>query len=51
VFCIADRSADLPGVLAQREAQGGEAAYLCQGTECLAPMSTPEEVEQHLSAK
>jgi len=48
VFCIPDHIEDLPGLLGERSGQGG-VAYLCQGTRCLPPMTSLEQVKQQLA--
>ena len=50
VFCIPDHIDDLPGLLAERSGQGNGVAYLCQGTRCLPPMTSVEQVKQQLAA-
>jgi uncharacterized protein YyaL (SSP411 family) len=48
VFCIPDHIEDLPGLLGERSGQAG-VAYLCQGTRCLPPMTSLEQVKQQLA--
>ena len=48
VFCIPDHVEGLPGLLGERSGQGG-VAYLCQGTRCLPPMTSLEQVKQQLA--
>ena len=50
VFCIPAHVDDLPGLLGERSAQGDGVAYLCQGTRCLPPMTSVEQVKQQLAA-
>jgi hypothetical protein len=50
VFCIPDDVADLPGLLGERRPQEADVAYLCQGTSCLAPMGSVEQVREQLAA-
>jgi len=49
VFCIPNHIDDLPGLLEERRSQGDAVAYLCQGTRCLPPMSSLEQLKQHLA--
>ncbi|UCE76096.1 MAG: thioredoxin domain-containing protein [Gammaproteobacteria bacterium] len=51
VFCIPNDIDDLPGLLAERSARRDGGAYLCQGTRCLPPMTSVEEVKQQLAAE
>jgi uncharacterized protein YyaL (SSP411 family) len=50
VFCIPEQVEDLPGLLGQHRARETDVAYLCQGTSCLAPMSSVEQVREQLAA-
>jgi uncharacterized protein YyaL (SSP411 family) len=49
VFCIPAHIDDLPGLLAERGARSDGVAYLCQGTRCLPPMTSVEQVKQQLA--
>jgi uncharacterized protein YyaL (SSP411 family) len=51
VLCIPAHIDDLPGLLGERSAQGDGVAYLCQGTRCLPPMTSVEQVKQQLGAE
>jgi uncharacterized protein YyaL (SSP411 family) len=51
VLCIPAHIDDLPGLLGERSAQGDGVAYLCQGTRCLPPMTSVEQVKQQLAAE
>ena len=50
VFCIPDQVADLPGLLGERSARGDAVAYLCQGTRCLPPVGSVEQLKAQLAA-
>ena len=50
VFCIPDHIADLPGLLQERSRQGEDVAYLCQGTRCLPPVNTVEQLRKQLAS-
>ena len=49
LFFIADDVGELPGLLGTREADGTTTAFLCKGTECLAPIQHLEEIESRLN--
>ena len=48
LFFIADDVDELPGLLASRPSQDATTAYLCQGTECLAPITDMAELSERL---
>jgi uncharacterized protein YyaL (SSP411 family) len=50
VFCIPDHVDDLPGLLAERAARDQSLAYLCQGTRCLPPVTSIQQLRQHLAS-
>jgi hypothetical protein len=50
VFCIPAHIEDLPGLLRERNGRGDGVAYLCQGTRCLPPMTSVEQVKQQLGS-
>ncbi|MGI9329319.1 MAG: thioredoxin domain-containing protein, partial [Gammaproteobacteria bacterium] len=50
VLAIPNNAADLPGALRQRAPGDGTLAYLCQGTQCSAPLSSLEELATTLAA-
>ncbi len=47
-FTIPDSAVDLPGVLAHRTPRGEVVAYVCQGTQCGAPIETLEALHREL---
>ena len=50
-FFIPADASGLPGLLAERHAGARPLAWLCRGTECLAPIDDPEELREALSAR
>ena len=42
VYAIPPDAGDLPGILGQRAAESAPVAYVCKGTQCLAPIRAPE---------
>ena len=50
-FAIPNSAADLPGLLAARKPQAITVAYVCEGHQCLAPITSLEELQQKLSIK
>lgn len=50
-FAIPNSAADLPGLLAVREPHGTAVAYICNGPQCLAPITSLEELRQKLAIK
>ena len=51
VFVIPSDAANLPGLLATREARGGQGtAYVCSGMTCQAPVLTPDALAGALAA-
>jgi len=49
-FCIPEHIEELPGLLGERSRQDGDVAYLCQGSRCLPPVSTVEQLRKQLAA-
>ena len=49
-FFIPADASGLPGLLAERRAGARPLAWLCRGTECLAPIDDPEKLRTALSA-
>ncbi|VAW76865.1 Uncharacterized protein YyaL [hydrothermal vent metagenome] len=47
-FVIPDDATRLPGLLAERESKNSGIAYLCQGTQCLTPATTPDQLREQL---
>jgi len=47
-FIIPDEANEPPGLLAERKPQGGGIAYLCQGLQCLPPITTPGALREQL---
>ena len=51
VYRIPSEAGDLPPALARREARAEATAYLCQGSECSAPVTDPEALEKLLAER
>jgi hypothetical protein len=49
LFFIADEAGELPGLLGTRKSQDRPVAYLCRGTECLAPVTDVEALARSLA--
>ena len=49
-FAIPNSEDELPGFLAQRQPRGEVVAYVCQGTECRAPVGGLEELTAALAS-
>jgi uncharacterized protein YyaL (SSP411 family) len=48
VFFIPDNANHLPGLLAERKPQDEGIAYWCQGTQCLPPVTDPDQLHTQL---
>ncbi len=48
VFAIPDSEVNLPGILAERKPGDEHIAYVCQGTQCLAPVTKLEDLARVL---
>ena len=48
VYVVPPHAADLPGTLAAQTYAAGGVAYVCKGTQCLAPIATPQELAEAL---
>jgi len=43
IYAISNEAADLPAILAEKKAMGKTVAYICEGTQCLAPVESLAE--------
>jgi uncharacterized protein YyaL (SSP411 family) len=50
VFAISAEEPSLPGILAERRAEPGEVAYVCEGMTCLAPIRSLQDFRDFLRA-
>ena len=49
-YLIRPSDGELPGILENYRSDGPVTAWLCQGMQCLPPVSTKEELEQQLKS-